>query len=966
MFSTTKNKISRRGVSSIIVILMSLAITIFIVGSFTFVVSREVSSVRSVKNSTAALAAAESGIDEVITRIRAGGTPPSPLTLAVGAGSVTVTTVVNGNQRTITAVGTTGDITRTLEVVIAMNTTDADFIYGVQVGDGGLTMANNSTINGSVYSDGDIIGGVQDSRITGDAIVAIGVSPTPDQQWTAQNTDFPSGTVLGSIVTTVDSSADVGQYGSLVLGADGFARISYYDNSNKDLKFARCTNADCSAKNVTTVDSSGDVGYRYTAIAVGSDGFARISYFDNTGNDLKFAQCTNADCTTKSVSTVDAASAGEYSSMALGADGFARISYYDGDLKFARCLNAACSSANIRELDSAGDTGKYTSLALGADGFARISYIDETNDDLKFIQCTDDDCTTPVAITVDSGGLINLNTSVAIGADGFARISYFDDSNDNVKFARCTNADCSAKNTTTVDSVGDVGRYNSIALGADGFARISYYDGTNGAVKYAQCADVDCSASNISTPDSAGAGGDYTFIRVSSSDNFARIIFYDIDNGDLRFIKCGSAACSPPDFSVDLAQSFVPAATQRVVKADIYLKKVGSPANATVRIVTNNSGVPSTTSIAGGTLNASQVTGSYGWLTVSFSTTPSLTAGTPYWLLIDAVSDASNYLVWGGDSPGGYASGAGQKSADWSQGNWSAVGGDLDFKVYMGGTDHQLYSVDVDGNASAHTIDSADIGGNANAFTLVDTNVGGNVVADSISGCAIGGNASYNTKTDCTVGGTQTTPTTPPDDPPHVALPISAATLTQWKTEAANGGTCIQPQCDAQGNLNVSDTLSLGPKKITGNVTFSTNATLNITGNIWVAGSVTFANGCIVQLDSGYGANSGVLLSDGMINVANTCTFQGSGQPGSFVMLLTDKVDPNNTVLSVGNTSTGVIYYATDGRIDFSNNASAQEATGYGMTLAQGVTINYTAGLANSQFSSGPSGGWSIISWKEL
>ncbi|HOZ37038.1 MAG TPA: hypothetical protein PLR18_04410, partial [bacterium] len=46
-----------------------------------------------------------------------------------------------------------------------------------------------------------------------------------------------------------------------------------------------------------TVDATGIVGY-YSSLALGTDGFARIAYSDRTNADLKFAQCTNADCST--------------------------------------------------------------------------------------------------------------------------------------------------------------------------------------------------------------------------------------------------------------------------------------------------------------------------------------------------------------------------------------------------------------------------------------------------------------------------------------------------------------------------------------------------------------------------------------------------------------------------------------------------------------------------------------------
>jgi len=82
-------------------------------------------------------------------------------------------------------------------------------------------------------------------------------------------------------VTLLDTSADIGSYASITIGADGLGLISYLNSNNGDLKVAHCSNVNCTSATISTLDSTGDVGY-YTGITTGYDGLGLISYYDNT------------------------------------------------------------------------------------------------------------------------------------------------------------------------------------------------------------------------------------------------------------------------------------------------------------------------------------------------------------------------------------------------------------------------------------------------------------------------------------------------------------------------------------------------------------------------------------------------------------------------------------------------------------------------------------------------------------
>lgn len=89
----------------------------------------------------------------------------------------------------------------------------------------------------------------------------------------------------------------VGWQPSIALDTSGNAHISYYDNNNYDLKYA--TNAS-GAWTTTTVDSTADVG-EYSSIAADTSGTVHISYYDWTNGDLKYAT-NQEECEAKTIS----------------------------------------------------------------------------------------------------------------------------------------------------------------------------------------------------------------------------------------------------------------------------------------------------------------------------------------------------------------------------------------------------------------------------------------------------------------------------------------------------------------------------------------------------------------------------------------------------------------------------------------------------------------------------------------
>ncbi len=381
----------------------------------------------------------------------------------------------------------------------------------------------------------------------------------------------------------------------------------------------------------------------------------------------------------------------------------------------------------------------------------------------------------------------------------------------------------------------------------------------------------------------------------------------------------------------DFAQSFQLSANAQVNKVELYLKKVSTPGNLTVRIVNNSGSNPGTTTLASGALSASLVSTNYpaaGWISVPFSTNPELTAGTTYWIVIDSATNATRYYITGANS-NGYASGTGkigQQGGTWN--NTTPSGLDGFFKLYTGG---------VNGLISGMTVGSGGVG-NAYANTINSTSVAGTKYCQTTNN-----SPACNTSL---------------ADPAQIAMPISDQNILDWKDEAAAGGT-------TSGNVTLSGSnLSLGPRKITGNLSVSNNAHLTVTGTIWVQGNVDISNNAYVALSSSYGTSEGVMIVDGTVNIGNNANFTGSGSTGSYLMVLSTST--STSAITLSNNAGAVILYAANGTVNLSNNASAKALNGKYISLGNNSTVIYDSGLVNSNFVNGPSGGWTVNSWKEI
>jgi len=384
----------------------------------------------------------------------------------------------------------------------------------------------------------------------------------------------------------------------------------------------------------------------------------------------------------------------------------------------------------------------------------------------------------------------------------------------------------------------------------------------------------------------------------------------------------------------DIAQSFQTSTTSPINKFQFYVKKTSTPGDETVRIVSDNAGTPSTNVISSGTLSASSVTTSYGWVDVVMTPNVLLTASTTYWVIIDGGINASRYYTIGANTTYPYGTALiGDYGGSW--GNTSPSGLDTYFKIYLGGLTSTISGVVVGtgttGDGWAHTVNNSTIRGSLY--------------------CQAGS------------GNNKACNTSRPDPVPQ-GFPLSDATISAWKEDTI--GNVIN------GNQNILVSTSMGPAKIVGDLTINGNITLTLNGTLYVTGNINLSNGARIILSSSYGANSGVILADGRVSISNNATFSGSGQAGSYMLLVTTSDCPISTTcgglnaLQVGNNAGTVILNAQRGTAHISNNAGAKEVTAYKIVLDNNAVVTYESGLANVNFTTGPSGGFDISSWQEI
>lgn len=429
------------------------------------------------------------------------------------------------------------------------------------------------------------------------------------------------------------------------------------------------------------------------------------------------------------------------------------------------------------------------------------------------------------------------------------------------------------------------------------------------------------------------------------------------ENSEFRFAST--------DGREDIAQRFVPQESNIIGKVVVKLRKVSNPNDIALYIVRDVGGAPDINKIGEGLITASSLGTSLALVTSTLSSPAPVAGGKPYWLILDASSSATKNYYAALDSSNGYASGTARFSDDWATSPWTDAGGDIVFEIMSGGTDSKIDTLTVGGDAQASIFRNGTVGRDLKIKkTITDATVGRDAYAASIHHSTIGRDAYANSITNSTVGGSRN-PGNGIDPPPREPFPVTDSMVNSWKSDAAAGGT-------HNGNFETiqNQSVTLGPKIINGNMNLANGTELILNGTIHVVGNITVGNGVSARLAPGYGATSGLLVTDGTIDLGENDVFAGSGQAGSYLMMISTATGGgrHDSAIDVHKSTQNIVLVAPYGKIHLHQNVSSKQVTGFSIVTQNNGIISYETGLLNASFSQGPGGGWQIEkgSWREI
>jgi len=293
--------------------------------------------------------------------------------------------------------------------------------------------------------------------------------------------------------------------------------------------------------------------------------------------------------------------------------------------------------------------------------------------------------------------------------------------------------------------------------------------------------------------------------------------------------------------------------------------------------------------------------------------------------------------------------------------------------VISAGSSGLIEDIYATGTARARVVRDSDIDGDVYAYTLDGGIVDGDAyIFERVGGAVVGGSEFPHEPEEATT-----------------SLPIPDSVVDEIKQDIIDNGTVIastEPECDPGGTdeyeINTDTTLGFVKIECDLRVKKQGSATvLTLTGSVWVEGDIILEGGPDIVIDSAVGNRTVPFVADdpadralsSTITIENGTTFTGSGDPKSYILLLSMNEDaengfPNNVdAIFTGQSSAGdMLLYAGHGRVTLANSITLKEVTAYQVSLGNSAIIEYESGLVNTLFTSGPGGGFEFAGWGEI
>lgn len=359
---------------------------------------------------------------------------------------------------------------------------------------------------------------------------------------------------LGWSTSTVDSTGTVGSYTSLDAIDSNTIYISYYDQTNLKLKFAKTVNGGTNWV-TSTIDSAQDSGsYSYHALKAIDANTIFVAYYytdSSTISAVKLAKSTNGG-STWATSTIDSIApiSGSISAVSLAATDSNTVL-----ISYNRFVLGSPSHYYLYFAKSTNGGGSWVTSNIATNADYNQTSISAVNSNTIFIGYYDNVAKTAVvrystnggsswaSVTVDSGGDVGAYMSIfALDANNIFAV-YNDDTNFVSKFAKSTNGGSS----WTKSNLDDRGNYSIYALDAN-TVYISRSSSSGGGVLKISSSTNGGSSWSHSTVDS-GAKGSYNSIKSIDASNIFISYYSGSASYDLKFAKYGILTYQTPGYA---------------------------------------------------------------------------------------------------------------------------------------------------------------------------------------------------------------------------------------------------------------------------------------------------------------------------------------------------------------------------------------------------------------------------------